>query len=184
MYALSEYMGAERVDGAIQRLTARSDSAGAPPVTTLDLYRELEAVTPDSLRYLLHDLFEVNTVRRLETRRATAVETSPGTWRVTLDVRARKIVYDSTGVETELPMDEWVPVGAFAAAAPGQDELGAPLDVRLHRIRSGEQTITLTVSRRPTLAGIDPYHLLDWEEKEDDDNVAPVATPERARAVE
>jgi hypothetical protein len=184
MYALSEYMGAERVDGAIQRLTARSDSAGAPPVTTLDLYRELKAVTPDSLRYLLHDLFEVNTVRRLETRRATAVETSPGTWRVTLDVRARKIVYDSTGVETELPMDEWVPVGAFAAAAPGQDELGAPLDVRLHRIRSGEQTITLTVSRRPTLAGIDPYHLLDWEEKEDDDNVAPVATPERARAVE
>jgi hypothetical protein len=29
----------------------------------------------------------------------------------------------------------------------------------------------LTVARKPVLAGIDPFHLLDWEEGEDDDNV-------------
>jgi hypothetical protein len=27
------------------------------------------------------------------------------------------------------------------------------------------------VPREPVLAGIDPYHLLDWEEQEDDDNI-------------
>ena len=32
----------------------------------------------------------------------------------------------------------------------------------------------MTVRRRPDLAGIDPYHLLDWEEKEDDDNIEAV----------
>lgn len=48
---------------------------------------------------------------------------------------------------------------------------GRPLYVRKHRIRSGEQTITVTVPRKPVLAGIDPYHLLDWEEGEDDDNI-------------
>jgi len=35
----------------------------------------------------------------------------------------------------------------------------------MHRIRSGDQTITVTVPREPALAGIDPYHLLDWEER-------------------
>ena len=41
-----------------------------------------------------------------------------------------------------------------------------------HRIRSGEQTITVTVPRKPVRAGIDPYHLLiDWEL---DDNIEKV----------
>ena len=29
----------------------------------------------------------------------------------------------------------------------------------------------MTVPRKPALAGIDPYHLLDWEEDGDDDNI-------------
>jgi len=34
----------------------------------------------------------------------------------------------------------------------------------MHRIRSTEQTITLTVPRRPARAGIVPWYLLiDWE---------------------
>ena len=123
MYALSEYVGEERVNGALRRLIEKHDSAGAPLATTLDLYRELQAVTPDSLQYLLHDLFEVNTFWELETERATAEQTAAGTWQVTLDVRARKVVVDSAGVETEVPMDEWVEIGVFAAAEQG-DESG------------------------------------------------------------
>jgi ABC-type transport system involved in multi-copper enzyme maturation permease subunit len=46
MYALSEYAGADRVNGALRRLIARHDSAGVPPATTLDLYRELRAAVP------------------------------------------------------------------------------------------------------------------------------------------
>ena len=186
MYALTKYMGADRVNGAIRRLTAVSDTSGAragdaAPVTTLDLYRELRAVAPDSLRYLLHDLFEVNTVWPLETTRATATPLADGTWRVTLDVRARKTVYDSTGVVTELPMDEWLPVGVFGEAPKG-DALAAPLAVRWWRVHAGAQTITLTVPGKPVLAGLDPYHLLDWEEKENDDNVTTVTLARAASA--
>ena len=61
MYALREYVGAERVDAALRRLIEKHGS-GAPPLpTSLDLYRELQAVTPESLRHLLADLFEANT---------------------------------------------------------------------------------------------------------------------------
>jgi len=89
---------------------------------------------------------------------------------VTLDVRARKVVFDSAGVETEMPMNEPIEIGIFAPNENGE-ELAKPLYLQKQRIRSGAQAITLTVRGRPVLAGIDPHHLLDWEEREDDDNV-------------
>jgi hypothetical protein len=184
MYALSQYVGSDRVNHAIRRLIESHDSVGAPPATTLDLYRELQAVTPDSLRYLLHDLFEVNANWELETERATAMQTGDSTWQVMLDVRARKVAYDSAGVETDMPMDEWIPIGVFGAAEQG-DKLGSPLHLQRHRIRAGTQRITVTVPREPTLAGIDPYHLLDWAEDGDggaDDNIDGVRIENRRPA--
>jgi hypothetical protein len=71
--------------------------------------------------------------------------------------------WDSAGVETERPIEEWVELGVFAAAEPGEF-LGKPLYVRMHRIRSGTQMITVTVPERPARGGVDPYNLLDWEE--------------------
>jgi ABC-2 type transport system permease protein len=122
----------------------------------------MKAVTPEAYHPLLHDLFEANTFWDLKTERATPEPTATGDWQVTLDVRARKSVVDTAGVETELPMYDWVEVGAFA---PGDgDAPGAPHYVQMHRIRSGAQTIRVIVPRKPVRAGIDPRDLLsDWE---------------------
>ncbi|HSF43377.1 MAG TPA: hypothetical protein VLT87_26490 [Thermoanaerobaculia bacterium] len=171
LYALSESIGKERVNGALRRLLEKHRPQEAPLATTLDLYRELQAATPASFHPLLHDLFEVNTFWDFVTDRATASETKEGTWQVTLDVKARKVVADSAGVETVVPMDEWVEIGVFGPARKGHGELSAPLYLQMHRIRSTEQTITVTVAGKPVLAGIDPHHLLDWEENGDDDNI-------------
>ncbi|HSK75938.1 MAG TPA: hypothetical protein VLQ45_05735 [Thermoanaerobaculia bacterium] len=171
LHALSESIGKERVNGALRRLLEKHRPQEAPLATTLDLYRELEAATPASFHPLLHDLFEVNTFWDFVTDRATASETQEGTWQVTLDVKARKVVADSAGVETVVPMDEWVEIGVFGPARKGHGELSAPLYLQMHRIRSTEQTITVTVAGKPVLAGIDPHHLLDWEENGDDDNI-------------
>jgi hypothetical protein len=81
---------------------------------------------------------------------------------VSLDVEANKRVIDEAGVETMLAMDDWVEVGVFAG-----DER---VYLQKHRIRSGKQTITVTLPSRPTRAGIDPRFLLvDWSTE---DNVA------------
>jgi len=171
LYALSETIGEERVNGALRRLYERHKPQTAPLATTLDLYRELKAVTPPASHYLLHDLFEVNTFWQLRTERVKATKTATGQWLVTLDVKARKVVFDEAGVETELAMNEPVEIGIYERPEAGKGELSAPLHLATHRLRSGLQTITVTVPRKPSLAGVDPRHLLDWEEKEDDDNV-------------
>jgi ABC-2 type transport system permease protein len=167
LYAVREYVGAERVDAALRRLFERHGSRQPPLPTTLDLYRELQAVTPDELRYLLADLFEANTYWELATRRVEAERTGTGEWRVTLDVRARKVVVDEAGVETEVPMDDLVELGVFAAAGDG-----VPPYLRMHRVRSGEQRITVTVPGEPARAGLDPRNLLI--DVEPGDNLAEV----------
>lgn len=180
MYALSEYIGSDQVNLALRRLIRKHDSAGASLATTLDLYRELQLVVPDSFKYLLHDLFEVNTYWEFETELAKAKQIEPptpknrdGLWQVTLEVRARKMVYDSAGVVTEMPMNDWVQIGVFGNTENG-DQLGKPLLVKMHRVRSGKQKIILTLSGRPARAGIDQYHLLDWEES--DNNIGEITT--------
>ncbi|HEX2203174.1 MAG TPA: hypothetical protein VHG91_07740 [Longimicrobium sp.] len=159
LFAMSEAMGEERVNLAFRRLIEPHRAAELPGATSLDLYRELQAVTPDSLRPLLHDLFAANTFWELATERATAKRTPAGAWEVTLRVKARKVTVDPAGVETEVPMDEWVPIGVYAPTEQGAD-FGETLYLRKHRIRSGPQTITVTVPKQPSDAGIDPYVVL------------------------
>jgi hypothetical protein len=134
-----------------------------PHPTSLDLYRELKTATPDSLQPLLHDLFEANTFWELETETATAKQIKRGTWQVRLSLQASKLVVDSVGTETRLPMQEWVEIGVFAPAEEGK-QVGKQLYLQKHLIKSGRQTIVLTLPDRPAKVGFDPRNLLiDWE---------------------
>ncbi len=113
MWALRQYVGPELIDAVLRRLIEKYGSGEPPLPTSLDLYRELQAVTPQPLRYLLADLFEANTYWNLETRRVTTQHIATGEWQVALDVTARKVVVDEGGVETDVAMDDLIEVGAF-----------------------------------------------------------------------
>lgn len=163
---------------ALRRLIEEYGS-GAPPLPmSLDLYRELYAVTPDSLRYLLVDLFEANTYWDFEVE-ATAEPDEAGGWRVMLDVRARKVAVDSAGVETVGPMvDDRVEIGVYGAARGGRP--GAVLYRAMHRVGSGEQRITVTVPDEPARVAVDPRRLLI--ELRTDDQTAEVEQVREARS--
>jgi ABC-2 type transport system permease protein len=170
MFALREYIGEARVNGALRRYLAKYRDAGPPYPTSRDLYAELRAATPDSLQYLLTDLFETVTLWDLRADRARVEPTGTGEYRVTIDVQAKKVRADSVGKETPVPMSDFVQIGVFAAdSASGA---AAPLYLQWHRIRSGKQTIQITVPRKPARAGIDPYHWLI--DRESGDNVVEV----------
>ncbi len=156
LYALSEYIGKAKVNHALRELLQKRTSGELSLPTTLDLYKELQSVTPDSLNYLLHDLFEENTYWRLKTKQFAAEQTKSGMWEVTLTVQAQKVVVDSTGAEKEVPMQDWLEVGIYGEGK-GLDD---PLYLQMHHIRSGEQTIKVTVPRKPDNGGIDPNHLM------------------------
>ena len=67
-------------------------------------------------------------------------------------------------------MDELVEIIVFAA--PGEGErIGRRLYQQKHRVKSGDQAITVTVPEEPFRGGIDPFHLLDLDA---DDNTTEV----------
>jgi hypothetical protein len=81
-----------------------------------------------------------------------AEQVGDSAYRVTIDVIGKKVRADSMGVESDVPMNDVVEIAVFAGDARPYFER--------HRIRSGEQRITLTVSRKPESVGVDPYHSL------------------------
>jgi hypothetical protein len=201
MYTLREHIGDEAINSALRRILekhrggeppfdspTRELAQGRPYPTALDLVRELRDVTPDTLHYLLTDLFETITLWDVKTERAVFERTDTGEYEVTMDVIARKMRADSVGHETETSMDDLVEIGVFATGAG--DSLGAPLYLQRHRVRSGRQTIRFTIPRpanaegsgtvsptlreggEPTRAGIDPWRKLI--ERERGDNVVEV----------
>jgi hypothetical protein len=152
MYTLKEHIGEERVNAALRAFLNKYRDAGPPYATSRDLYAELQAVTPDSVKSLLVDLFEEITLWDVRVKAARAEQVGDSAYRVTLDVIGKKVRADSMGVETEVPMNEMVEIAVFA----GNDR---PYFER-HRIRSGEQRLRLSVSRKPESVGVDPYNNL------------------------
>jgi ABC-2 type transport system permease protein len=172
MLTMRDHIGEERVNTALRRMVEKHGHGRPPYPSSLDLYAELRAVTPDSLHPLLGDLFAKVTLWEVKTTQGRAEPTDDGAYRVTLEVVGRKVHADREGTETEVSMDDLVEIGVFAPPTATND--GEPLYLQRHRIRSGVQTITVTVPRAPARAGVDPYNKMI--DRRRDDNVVDVGT--------
>ena len=76
---------------------------------------------------------------------------------MTMDVVARKVRVSQEGNETEVPMHDWIEIGAIGASGPGTREV---LYLQKHLIRSGTNRIQIQLAKKPQQAVIDPRHLL------------------------
>jgi ABC-2 type transport system permease protein len=158
VYALREYIGKEQVRLGLRNFFNKySAIAGARPLPG-DLYEEIKNVTPDSMKYLLHDLFAANTFWELSTEKVVTAETGSGKWKATLDVLARKFTVDKMGTETDVEMNDWIQIGIYSEGEGKKHQ--EPLYLQQHRIHSGKQTIEIQLAQRPHSAGIDPNRLL------------------------
>jgi ABC-2 type transport system permease protein len=157
MYALREYIGEKKVNLALKNLLLKFKSAEPPFATSMDLYKELRAVSPASLQYLLSDLFKQNTFWELKAKRVNFKPTGNGNWLVTLVLDANKVQVNLAGEKTEVQMNDLIEIGAFENTAKAAKK---PLYLKMHRIHSGVNILKLEVHGKPSSAGIDPRHLL------------------------
>jgi hypothetical protein len=173
MYALKDYIGEEAVNRALADFLDEARYQGPPYPNSLALLQHLRAATPDSLRYVLEDMFETITLYENRAVEATAAQEADGTYLVRIDVDAAKFRADSLGNESEIEMSDFIDIGVF-----GEDESGGETTLYLakHRITGGEQRVEVRVDGEPVRAGIDPgYRLVD---RHKDDNVVDVAVGE------
>ncbi|MBX3146626.1 MAG: hypothetical protein KF785_07605 [Gemmatimonadales bacterium] len=173
LYALRDYIGEDAMNRALSRFLADKAFQAPPFTTSREFIGYLEAETPDSLQYVLEDLFRTITLwdNSVESVRATPRE--DGRYDVSLAIRSLKFRADSVGNQTEIPVNDLIDIGVFGAAEPGS-KLGPALYRAKHWIRSRDTTITVIVESAPRRAGIDPYNkLIDRDPR---DNARDVTT--------
>ncbi len=158
-YSLQDYIGEDSVNQAIRRYLQRWAYQRAPYPTSVDLVNEIKKVTPDSLQYMVTDMFETITIYENQATSGLFEQVSGKEYLVTLKTNCKKYRADSVGTQTEVPLVDWMDVGVFAAGKDGSTRL---IYLRKHRITRGDNTIHVVVAEKPTMAGIDPlYKLID-----------------------
>src|SRR4030095_5941230 len=132
-YALRDYIGEEAMKSALRAFLTKWALKGPPYPTARDLLAEFQKVTPDSLKYVLTDLFEEMTFYENKADSAITTKQPDGNWAVHLVLKAKKLKGDSVGATRDVPMADYVDVGIFGDRVPGQ-KLGEPLLVKKGRI--------------------------------------------------
>jgi ABC-type transport system involved in multi-copper enzyme maturation permease subunit len=174
-FALRDYIGEERLHAALRSFLGRWAFQGPPYPTARDLRAEIAAVTPDSLQYVLTDLFDEITLYEHTADSARTRALADGTHETTLWFRAKKLKADSLGVETPVAEADYVDVGIFGEKVPGA-KLGKLLELRKVRV-TGDGTARFVSATAPTSAGIDPLNKLI--DRTPEDNVTKVGAAKR-----
>ncbi|MEM6700542.1 MAG: M1 family aminopeptidase, partial [Bacteroidota bacterium] len=168
MYALKDYIGEDSLNTALRHFAEEVAYQEPPYTNSLIFMQELEKETPDSLSYLLADLFRNITLYSNRTTEATYKELENGKYEVTFQVEVEKFRADSTGSETAIPFNDFVDIGVYKKAEEAK-RFGEPLYLERKRIHQKENTFTVVVDELPYEAGIDPRYLLI--DRVPDDNV-------------
>lgn len=173
LYALSDYIGEDVLNGALAEYVRQVKFQEAPFTNSLELLDRLVAVTPDSLRYFIQDAIETITLYDLRASDATARRTADGRYEVTIDIDVAKMRSDSLGAETPVAVNDWIDIGVFA-----DNEMTEPLYLHKHRLTEGATSVTVIVDGEPVRAGVDPWHKLI--DRETGDNTARVTSDDAA----
>jgi len=168
MYYLKEMIGEEKVNLALRKYLERFRYAEAPFPTSVDVVNEFSAQTPDSLKYIIQDLFWDITLFENKTKEASIKDLGNGKYEVTIQVECRKLKADELGKETEVPVNDWIEIGAFAKPE-GDKKYGKTLYRQKVKVSQKDNTFKFVVEEKPEKAGIDPFHILIDREPEDND---------------
>lgn len=170
MYALQDYISEDSVNSALKQFLKDWNSFQKPQErypTTRDLLRYFKQVTPDSLQYVIEDLFEKITIHKLKAVEAIYERTDTGQYRVKLSLEAKKYEIDSSGHEHIRAVGDWIDIGIYAG-----DQL---VYLKKHLIKDEQTEVEITVNQKPTQAGMDPLHkLIDRKPEDNQRQVLPM----------
>ena len=199
LYALSDYLGEETLNRAIQQYLNKVAYQEAPYTIAEEFVNEIAAATPDSLSYLIDDLFRTITLYDNRVDKAEWWINQDSTYEVEFtllaakyqsDEKGKRIYKDTAGdsllLEKEelrrpiqsLPLRDYIDVGIFTKDTQGQDSV---IYLKKHRFDQIETTLRFTLDAEPSEVGIDPFNkLIDTQSM---DNRRDVLRKESAEAL-
>ncbi|OFX83388.1 MAG: hypothetical protein A2W99_11725 [Bacteroidetes bacterium GWF2_33_16] len=176
MYALADYIGTEKINLALKKFVKDYAFQEPPFVTSLDLLRYFKEVTPDSLQYLVEDLFEKIILYENKVTEVTFNETENGKYKVNFSVECKKYEADSLGRENEIQINDWIDVAVFTRELNDSTKKESEIFLKKYKIDNSTKDFELIVDFKPSKVGIDPYYKLIDRHREDNTKSTVTAT--------
>lgn len=159
-YYLKEMIGEQQLNSALKNVVSKYAYKAAPFPTAFNVMDELKKVTPDSLQYLLTDMFENITLFNNRVDKVTITSAPGDKYNVQLNLICEKARSDSMGNEKNISINDYIDVALFDKNEDDDDQLGTPMLYQRIKINKRETTLNFLVDKKPYQAGVDPYHYL------------------------
>jgi ABC-2 type transport system permease protein len=148
----------------------------------------LKEVTPDSLQYVIHDMFETMTLYSNRIVDVSSKELDNGKYQVDIEFNVSKyrnnekgrkyyglkagdtISYQTESMkkpELSVPLNDYIDIGVFTEEEVDGKKKEKELYLKKHKITSINNKITLIVDKKPSEVGVDPYNKLIDTSSED-----------------
>lgn len=160
MYALRDYIGEDSVNAALSRYIRKVGLQSAPYTTAREFVANLRLSVPDSLQYVVKDLFEDITIYENYVKDLKSVKRPDGKYKVTLTVGSVKFKADSLGKSKSVPVNDWIDIGLFTQKSANGKNVDQELLLRKIKMDKPMKTFEFVVDREPVSAGLDPYNKL------------------------
>lgn len=187
LYTLSDYIGEKAFNNALKDFIAEVAYQEAPFANSIEMVAHLRNATPDSLQYLIEDMFETITLYDNRVSKASYRKLENGKYQVDLEVqtakyrsddKGKRIYQDETGKTLSqevagkkpiqsLPLNDYIEVGIFgeeasdsAAEKTSTKKKEKVLYLKKVKVTAIGNTYSITVDQKPVEVGIDPYNKL------------------------
>ena len=153
----------------------------APYTNSIELVAQLKAVTPDSLHYVINDMFETITLYDNKVSKATSKKLSNGKYQVYIEFQVSKYKADDTGKRIykdkngktlsyikkgdsfaieSYPLADYVEIGIFSEQTKKGKKSDKELYLKKIKINKINNSISIIINEKPTVVGVDPYNKL------------------------
>jgi len=174
LYAMSDYLGEKKFNNVVKRFAEKYQFKGAPYPVSTEFVEDIKAVTPDSLQYVVKDMFETITLYRNRVMKAESKALDNGKYEVEIEFQVSKYrnndkgkryygekIGDTLSYKTEsmkrpilsVILNDYIEIGVF-----GEDDEELYLEKR--HITEINNKIKIVVDKKPIEVGVDPYNKL------------------------
>lgn len=152
-YTLSEYIGEANLDTALKAYFNKVKNQGPPYTTSLELVSYLKKATPDSLQYLVKDMFETVTFYENSLQNVQKTKLADGKYQLEIEAEIKKYRQGGLGQKTYLDdFKDYIEIGLY-----GKGDQTQSFYCKQWKLSNGTNKITIVTDQEPAAVELDPH---------------------------
>ncbi len=181
LYALSDYIGEDNLNNALKQYVEKVKFQNAPYTTSIEMVDYIKKATPDSLQYIIKDMFETITLYKNRIVDVKSTELENGTYQVDIEFEVSKYRNDDKGKRyygdqvgdtlsyksekmknpiLSVKLADYIDIGIFGEEEIDGKKKETELYFKKHKITRIDNKISIIVDKKPIEVGVDPYNKL------------------------